>query len=902
MGWTSDAFLGISSYAWRVKHNVAHHTYTNVDGYDDDINQAPFARLTPNQAPRRWYRLQHIYIWPLYSLMVLRWQTGADVAALVRGRIARAPSRPAALGLRRPGRRQADLHRLGDRRAAVRLPVVGRRAGYLTFVGVASLITATTFQLAHCVEEADFASVDQVIASKRAWAVHEVETTVDFCTGNVALTWVLGGLNYQIEHHLFPQLPHTLYPRIAAIVRRNAAKHGVRYTAQPSLYAHSARTSAISAASAGWACRSRSRWADARLRRVPRSQRRRRVTEPLLFSAIALIALGTVVAAGPSGLRHGLVLQSCGAAVLGVLGFWVLGAGDALGSAFSSSFEPRFGVDPLSGFFLATLGVVGAPALLYASRYLVPGGKGRALGALDGRISPRARRGALRPRSAHLPCGLGAHDDPAGRHDPGRHSDRRARRTVFVYVAFTHLAGAGTWVAVLLARARRSARRSVHDHGGLGAASVDRAGRPGGDGDEGRRHAAAQRLPRAHPIAPAPISALMSGVMIKVAVYGLIRVLVDWLGVVPIWLGVLVLAIGALSAVAGVVYALFQHELKRLLAFHSIENIGIIVLGLGACLCSAPVERTRGRRSRSPPPSCTPSTMRSSRPCSSSARGRSSAPSGGSTSTGSVGCCDECRGPAGRSSSARWRSPDAAAQRLRLGVADVPGPAPRVEIRRCRRRLGGRTRARSPGRDRRPGRPLLREGRRPRAARAGAAPHRRVCDRGAGGDAGSRGASPAAASYSASLPACSSAHSPASRRGPRPRRRRSGSTSRYRRVAHARARDRSLRSQRLLALLRGRRVLRPRRPGCAASSSSRNSPGRAPGSPSPCGSCSSVLRPEREIAVDTRGGVMQSVSYSGRVPQLVDERVYRPCFVARLRRGAGPPASDRAPRHVRRGT
>src|SRR6266700_7331731 len=85
-------------------------------------------------------------------------------------------------------------------------------------------------------------------------------------------------------------------------------------------------------------------------------------------------------------------------------------------------------------------------------------------------------------------------------------------------------------------------------------------------------------------------TALMSGVMIKVAVYGLVRVLVDWLGVLPIWFGVLVLALGALSAVGGVVYALFQHDLKRLLAFHSIENVGIIVLGLGACL----VLRARG--------------------------------------------------------------------------------------------------------------------------------------------------------------------------------------------------------------------------------------------------------------------------------------------------------------------
>jgi hydrogenase-4 component B len=91
-------------------------------------------------------------------------------------------------------------------------------------------------------------------------------------------------------------------------------------------------------------------------------------------------------------------------------------------------------------------------------------------------------------------------------------------------------------------------------------------------------------LPRAHPIAPAPISALMSGIMIKAAVYAMVRVFVDWLGVLPVWFGVLMLGVGALTAVGGVLYALFQHELKRLLALHSIENIGIIVLGLGACV------------------------------------------------------------------------------------------------------------------------------------------------------------------------------------------------------------------------------------------------------------------------------------------------------------------------------
>jgi linoleoyl-CoA desaturase len=238
LGWTADALLGFSSYAWRVKHNVAHHTYTNVDGYDDDISQTPFARLMPTQAPRPWYRLQHVYIWPLYSLMVIRWQTGADVAALARGRIARS-------AVHMP--RRWDLAGLVAGKAvfivwAIVAPLLVYpwwvvAAGYVGYTMATSLVTATTFQLAHCVEEADFVSAEQVAAEKRLWAVHEVETTVDFCPRNAVLTWLLGGLNFQIEHHLFPRVAHTHYPGIAEIVRRNAAKHGIRYTAQPSLFA-----------------------------------------------------------------------------------------------------------------------------------------------------------------------------------------------------------------------------------------------------------------------------------------------------------------------------------------------------------------------------------------------------------------------------------------------------------------------------------------------------------------------------------------------------------------------------------------------------------------------------------------------------------------------------------------
>jgi linoleoyl-CoA desaturase len=109
----------------------------------------------------------------------------------------------------------------------------------LSFLGaslVLSLTMVLIFQLAHCVEEAADASADELRAERRVWAVFQVESTVDFCPRNPVLTWLLGGLNYQIEHHLFPRTPHTHYPQIARIVRRTAAKYGVQYTVQPSLW------------------------------------------------------------------------------------------------------------------------------------------------------------------------------------------------------------------------------------------------------------------------------------------------------------------------------------------------------------------------------------------------------------------------------------------------------------------------------------------------------------------------------------------------------------------------------------------------------------------------------------------------------------------------------------------
>jgi hydrogenase-4 component B len=313
------------------------------------------------------------------------------------------------------------------------------------------------------------------------------------------------------------------------------------------------------------------------------------------FAASVLVGGAAVGAGGLLTLLRrtfvaGLTVQAVGCALLAVGGIWALVADETAGRAFTSAFDPRIGIDGLSGLFLGILGAVGVAALVFATGYLEPSTKGRTIGALTGLfVLVQALVLVARDPLTFLVAWEAMTLVPAAVILVSR-ADEPARRSVFYYVALTHLAGAGTWVAILLlAREGAIGDPSVISSGSGLQVAIALAALVGMGAKAGVMPLHVW-LPLAHPIAPAHVSALMSGVMIKIAIYGLVRVLVDWLGVLPEWLGVLVLALGVLSSVAGVVYALFQHELKRLLAFHSIENIGIIVLGLGACL----VLRARG--------------------------------------------------------------------------------------------------------------------------------------------------------------------------------------------------------------------------------------------------------------------------------------------------------------------
>ena len=303
----------------------------------------------------------------------------------------------------------------------------------------------------------------------------------------------------------------------------------------------------------------------------------------IALAGIAILVAGTTLAARDRLLGAALWTQAIGLALTGVSGGVCLLAGREVGSAFTSDLEPAVGIDPLSGFFLVIVAVVGVPAAIYATGYLPGSARPRHLAVLSG-LFQLALIGVLVARDASLflafwelmtlvPAAaiLVAHGDAA------------SRRTVFEYLAITHIGGAGVWVAILVL----AERGALGDPAGLASAGAGVQAVVAvtgliGFGTKAGLVPLHSWLPRAHPVAPSNISAVMSGVMVKVALYGIARLVFEWLGGPPLWVGIGLVAVGALSALVGILYALFQADLKRLLAFSTIENVGIIALVLGA--------------------------------------------------------------------------------------------------------------------------------------------------------------------------------------------------------------------------------------------------------------------------------------------------------------------------------
>lgn len=231
--------LGASSYIWARKHNAIHHSFTNITDQDDDINVGWLGRLSPHQ-PHHWFhRFQHVYLWLLYGLLPIKWHLYDDFRDVVTGHIgAHRLARPGGLDLLTFVGGKAVFFAL-----AFGLPVLLHPWWIVVSVYVAAsfvqgVVLGVVFQLAHCVEETEF-PLPQAETGRMAvsWAAHQVQTTVDFAPRNGLLTWFVGGLNFQIEHHLFPQVCHVHYAALAPLVRQTCQAFGLRHTSQPTLRA-----------------------------------------------------------------------------------------------------------------------------------------------------------------------------------------------------------------------------------------------------------------------------------------------------------------------------------------------------------------------------------------------------------------------------------------------------------------------------------------------------------------------------------------------------------------------------------------------------------------------------------------------------------------------------------------
>ncbi len=228
--------VGANDYVWKVTHNIVHHTYTNIPDHDDDIDQIPILRLNPKQELWPIHRYQHIYGIFLYTLSSISWVFMKDYkkffAYRIGGHINRHPKK--------------EYYRLFLYKAlyyalfviipftVIELPWWQILIGFLFLHAVEGATLSFVFQLAHVVDGPEYPEPDENGMIERSWAAHQMHTTADFARGNSLANFLFGGLNFQIEHHLFPKVCHIHYQAIAPIVKATAEEYDLPYHDNPS--------------------------------------------------------------------------------------------------------------------------------------------------------------------------------------------------------------------------------------------------------------------------------------------------------------------------------------------------------------------------------------------------------------------------------------------------------------------------------------------------------------------------------------------------------------------------------------------------------------------------------------------------------------------------------------------
>jgi linoleoyl-CoA desaturase len=231
LGYTFD-MLGANGYIWKITHNIIHHTYTNIHGHDEDLEVSGFIRLSPHSEHKWIHRIQHIIAFFAYSLAMVFWVFVKDYKNFLKPNIGPYDNKKHPAG---------EWITLFVSKAIVYtymlvLPMlllditwIHLLIGFLTFQLTAGVIVGVIFQLAHVVEETDHPVPDEENMIDEHWMIHEMVTTNNFARGNKALCWFVGGLNFQIEHHLFPKVCSIHYPAISPIVEQTAKEFNIPY-------------------------------------------------------------------------------------------------------------------------------------------------------------------------------------------------------------------------------------------------------------------------------------------------------------------------------------------------------------------------------------------------------------------------------------------------------------------------------------------------------------------------------------------------------------------------------------------------------------------------------------------------------------------------------------------------
>jgi len=223
--------LGGNIFFWKLKHNIAHHTYTNIDGEDPDI-EVSFMRIHHDQELKKHHRYQPIYFIFLYGLSYLAWIFYQDYEKYFRQKKSGLKNK---FDFEFPLKEKVIFWISKVMHACIFIVIPIIFVGWIkTLIGilivgaVCGICLAIVFQLAHVVVGTEFKSGDQ-IKIEEEWMIHQIQSTANFSTKSSILTWLLGGLNFQVEHHLFPKISHVHYPAINRIVRETCEKHNIKY-------------------------------------------------------------------------------------------------------------------------------------------------------------------------------------------------------------------------------------------------------------------------------------------------------------------------------------------------------------------------------------------------------------------------------------------------------------------------------------------------------------------------------------------------------------------------------------------------------------------------------------------------------------------------------------------------